>query len=59
MINENYISNEEYRQALYQVENMQMNLREVDPEFYDTVYLELLSAEERVMAIIRKYKKER
>ena len=59
MINEIYISSEEYRQALYQVENLQMNLREVDPEFYDTVYLELLAAEERVMSLIRANKKER
>ncbi len=45
--------NKEYRQALYEVEILRGNLREVDPEFQDVVYRELLAAEEKLNSIIK------
>ena len=48
--------NQNYRQALEEVERLRENARLVDPEFYDVVDLELASAERRLMNIIKEVK---
>ena len=48
--------NQNYRQALEEVERLRENARLVDPEFFDVVDLELASAERRLMNIIKEAK---
>ena len=48
--------NQNYRQALEEVERLRENARLVDPEFHDVVDLELASAERRLMNIIEEAK---
>ena len=50
------VMNQNYRQALEEVERLRENARLVDPEFYDVVDLELASAEKRLMNIIKEAK---
>lgn len=44
---------DEYVQALEEYERTKANYEEVTEEFEQVAYLEMLSAEERVMALIR------
>lgn len=48
--------NQNYRQALEEVERLRENARLVDPEFFDVVDLELANAERRLMNIIKEVK---
>ena len=50
------VMNQNYRQALEEVERLRENARLVDPEFFDVVDLELASAERRLMNIIKEAK---
>lgn len=49
--------NQEYQQALYELERLRENARLVDPDFYDVVDLEVRAAEARVNAISKEVKR--